>query len=316
VAAEDFYGGSMLDVCLLGTAGMQPLPGRRLSATLVRFDGRLVLLDCGEGTQVGVREAGWGWRGLGAIMLTHMHADHILGLPGLLLTLAQSEKGADEPLTIYGPEPLLPVLKALLLFAPRLPFPIQTVVLAGGESFEVAGVPGLYADCTALAHEIPCLGYGLTVPRAPRFDPARAQQLGVPQPLWKRLQHGEVVEHAGQTIAPEAVLGPPRRGLRVVLATDTRPAPALSDFVGGADLFIADAMYGDEADKPKRWEVQHLTFAEAATIARDGAARRLWLTHFSPALSDPAAHLANATAIFPATTLGRDGLKTTLNFEE
>jgi ribonuclease Z len=306
----------MLDVCLLGTAGMQPLPGRRLSATLVRYDGRLVLIDCGEGTQVGVREAGWGWRGLGAIMLTHMHADHILGLPGLLLTLAQSEKGADEPLTIYGPEPLLPVIKALLLFAPRLPFPIQTVVLAGGESFEIAGVPGLYGACLPLAHEIPCLGYALTVPRAPRFDPERARQLGVPQPLWKRLQCGETVEHEGGVIAPEAVLGPPRRGLRVVLATDTHPAPGLPDFVGGADLFIADAMYGEEADKPKRWEAQHLTFAESATIARDGGARRLWLTHFSPALSDPAAYLPNATAIFPATALGRDGLKTTLNFED
>jgi ribonuclease Z len=306
----------MLDVCLLGTAGMQPLPGRRLSATLVRFDGRLVLLDCGEGTQVGVREAGWGWRGLSAIMLTHMHADHILGLPGLLLTLAQSEKGIDEPLTIYGPEPLLPVLKALLLFAPRLPFPIQTVVLAGGESFEIAGVPGLRGDCVALEHDIPCLGYGLSVPRTPRFDPERARQLGVPQALWKRLQRGETVAHEGVEIVPEAVLGPPRRGLRVVLATDTHPAPQLTAFVDGADLFIADAMYGEDADKPKRWDAQHLTFAEAATIARGGGARRLWLTHFSPALSDPAAHLPNATAIFPATTLGRDGLKTTLNFAD
>jgi ribonuclease Z len=306
----------MLDVCLLGTGGMQPLPGRRLSATLVRFGGRLILLDCGEGTQVGVREAGWGWRSLSAILLSHMHADHVLGLPGLLLTLAHSEKGSDEPLTIYGPEPLLPVLKALMLFSPRLPFPVQAVVLQGGESFAIDGVPGLEVSCAPLAHEITCLAYALSVPRAPRFDPDRARTLGVPQTDWRRLQRGESIAFDGHTVTPEDVLGPPRRGLRVVLATDTRPTPTLAPFVAGADLLIADAMYGDEADKPKRWEAQHLTFADAATIARDGDARRLWLTHFSPALADPLAYLDRATAIFPATTLGRDGLTTTLTFEE
>lgn len=306
----------MLDVCLLGTAGMQPLPGRRLSATLVRFGGRLILLDCGEGTQVGVAEAGWGWRGLSAILLSHMHADHTLGLPGLLLTLGHSGKGADEPLTIYGPEPLLPVLRALLLFAPRLPFPVNAVVLAGGEQFAIEGVPGLEVDCVALAHEVPCLAYGLTVPRAPRFDPERARALGVPQAAWKGLQRGEAVTVGGRVVEPGDVLGPPRRGVRLVLATDTRPTDALAPFLRGADLFIADAMYGDEEGKPKRWEAQHMTFAESATIARDGGARRLWLTHFSPALSEPEAYLDRATAIFPATTLGHDGLTTTLNFEE
>lgn len=306
----------MLDVCLLGTAGMQPLPGRRLSATLVRFGGRLILFDCGEGTQVGVAEVGWGWRGLSAILLSHMHADHTLGLPGLLLTLGHSGKGADEPLTIYGPKPLLPVLQALILFAPRLPFPVNAVVLAGGERFTIDGVPGLDVDCAALAHEVPCLAYGLTVPRAPRFDPERARALGVPQAEWKRLQRGEAVTVAGRAIEPAAVLGPPRRGVRIVLATDTRPTDALTPFLRGADLFIADAMYGDEEGKPKRWEAQHMTFAESATIARDGGARRLWLTHFSPALSEPEEYLDRATAIFPATTLGHDGLTTTLNFEE
>jgi ribonuclease Z len=317
--------GHMLDVCLLGTGGMQPLPGRRLSATLVRFGGRLVLIDCGEGTQVAVRERGWGWRNLSAILLTHLHADHVLGLPGLLLTLAHSEKGADEPLTIFGPEPLVPVLEHLLILARRLPFPVQLVTLAGGETTTIPETDGLALACLPLDHEIPCLAYALSVPRAPRFDPERASALGVPQVAWRRLQRGEVVEVDGRAIQPGEVLGPPRRGLRLVLATDTRPTPALPGFVRGdggagegegADLFIADAMYGDEEDKPKRWEAQHMTFAEAATIARDGGARQLWLTHFSPTLSDPDAYLDRATAIFPATTLGHDGLTTTLAFDE
>ena len=315
----------MLDVCLLGTGGMQPLPGRRLSATLVRFGGRLVLIDCGEGTQVAVKERGWGWRNLSAILLTHLHADHVLGLPGLLLTLAHSEKGPDEPLTIYGPEPLVPVLEHLLVLARRLPFPVQVATLAGGETTMIPETDGLELSCLPLDHEIPCLAYALNVPRAPRFDPERAGALGVPQPLWRQLQRGESVQVDERTIAPEEVLGPPRRGLRLVLATDTRPPAALPDFVRGpnppgdghgADLFIADGMYGDEEDKPKRWEAQHMTFAEAATIARDGGARRLWLTHYSPTLSDPAAYLDRATTIFPATTLGQDGLTTTLAFDE
>ncbi len=176
-----------------------------------------------------------------------------------------------------------------------------------------------------LDHEIPCLAYALSVPRTARFDPERARALDVPQTEWRRLQRGEAVQVGEHTVEPADVLGPPRRGLRVVLATDTKPTAELPSFVrgggapgegNGADLFIADAMYGDEDDKPKRWEAQHMTFAEAAGIARDGGARRLWLTHFSPTLSDPPAYLDRATAIFPQTTLGRDGLTTTLNFDE
>ena len=306
----------MLDVCLLGTGGMMPLPERRLSAALVRFKGRLLLLDCGEGTQVAMRSRGWGFRNLDTILLTHLHGDHVLGLPGLLLTLANSSKGAGEPLTIYGPEPLEPVLRGLLVVAPRLPFPLRIGLLQGGETFAPEGLDGLEVSCAPLDHDIPCLAYALSVPRAGRFDAERARALGVPLPDWRRLQRGEVVEVAGRSVAPGDVLGPPRRGLRLVLATDTRPVPDLPAFVGGADLLIAEGMYGDEADRPVRFAAPHLTFAEAAALARDGGARRLWLTHFSPGLADPAAYLDRATAIFPATTIGRDGLTETLAFED
>ena len=306
----------MLDVCLLGTGGMQPLPDRYLSAALARINGSLVLIDCGEGTQVALREVGWGLRDISAILLTHVHADHVLGLPGLLLTLAHSGKGADEPLTIYGPEPLLRVLEGLLVLSSRVPYPLRAAVLSGGESFTVEGVEGLEVSCALMDHEVPCLAYALSVPRASRFEPDRARALGVPLPYWRRLQRGEAVEVEGRTVAPDEVLGPPRRGLRVVYATDTCPTAGLTLFVGGADLFICEGMYGDEEDKPKRWQAQHMTFAEAATVARDGGARRLWLTHFSPGLTHPEAYLDRATAIFPATTVGYTGLKETLSFED
>jgi ribonuclease Z len=308
----------LLDVCLLGTGGMQPLPRRRLSALLVRRGPHLILIDCGEGTQVAVRERAWGLRNLSTILLTHMHADHVLGLPGLLLTLGHAGKGPDEPLTVYGPEPLLPVLQGLLVVAPRLPYPLRAVVLAGRERFTPPGVDGLVVDSLPLDHDIPCLAYALEVPRAPRFDPDRARALQVPLPLWRRLQAGEPVQVDGRQIPPDAVLGPPRRGLRLVLATDTAPTPALASFVAGggagADLLVADAMYPDETAKPTRWEAQHLTYAEAARLARDGGARLLWLTHFGPALSDPEAHVDRARAIFPQTVVGFDGMTDSLTF--
>jgi len=310
----------MLDVCLLGTSGMQPLPGRHLSALLVRAGRSQILIDCGEGTQVAIRERGWGLGPLETILLTHMHADHVLGLPGLLLTLANAQRGPEEPLTILGPEPLTAVLHGLLVVAPRLPFPLRVITLAGGERFPLPGYPGLIGTCVALTHDVPCLAYAIELSRAPRFDADRARALGIPISSWRALQRGDSVVVEGRTMSAGQIFGPPRRGLRLVLATDTSPTPALTDFVRaegrGADLLIADAMYGSEADKPTRWEAQHLTFAEAATLARDGLARRLWLTHFGPALIHPHQYLGNAAAIFPATMVGEDGLTTTLTFSD
>ena len=310
----------MLDVCLLGTGGTLPLPNRRLSATLVRAGGGLALIDCGEGTQVALRERGWGLRRLKAILVTHAHADHILGLPGLLLTLAFSGKGEDEPLTIYGPPPLENILRGLLVVAPKLPYPLRFVALYGGETFSLEGLGGLEAGCASAEHDVPCLAYSLSVRRAPRFDADRARALGLPVGLWGRLQNGEGVSFGGRLVRPEEVLGEKRRGLRLTLVTDTALTDGLVEFVRagdeGADLLISEGMYASEEDKPVRWESLHMTFAQAATLARDGGARRLWLTHFGPSLSDPSAHLGRATAVFPQTVAGYDGLTETLSFED
>lgn len=309
----------MLDVCLLGTGGMQPLPGRRLSATLVRVGGALMLLDCGEGTQVAVREAGWGLRNLNAILLTHLHADHALGLPGLLLTLGHAGKSRDEPMSIYGPEPLVEVVSALMTATGGVPFPLRLHVLKGGEEFEPDGVPGVVVTTLLLEHGIPCLAYGVGVPREPRFDAEKARSLDIPLSEWRLLQHGQDVTVGDRVVHPDEVRGRSRRGLRLVLATDMQPTPAVAAFLAqgdGTDLLIADGMYGDDEQKPTRWEAQHMTFAETATLARDGGARRLWLTHFSPSLSDPNAYADRAAAIFPATTIGQDGMTTTLSFDD
>ena len=279
-----------------------------------------MLLDCGEGTQVALRERGWGLRHLKVIFITHAHADHVLGLPGLLLSLGFSGKGTDEPLTVYGPPPLEHVLRGLLVVAPRLPYPLHVVTLSGGEDFALEGLESVQASCASVEHDVPCLAYSLYIRRAPRFDRERAQALGLPVTQWGRLQRGQSVRFSSRTIEPEEVLGSPRRGLRLALVTDTASMPGVLEFVRaggeGADLLIAEGMYGSEEDKPARWESLHMTFAEAATLARDGGARRLWLTHFGPSLEDPSIHLERATAVFPATLLGYDGLTETLPFEE
>ena len=302
----------MIDLLLLGTGGMLPLPDRWLSSLLVRCNGELTLFDCGEGTQIPWRRYGWGFRRLGAICLSHCHADHVAGLPGLLHSMANAERA--EPVDLYGPEGTERVVAGLRTIAPHLPFDLRITELTGGETFLLPGGPT--ATVHVGEHRVPCLIYRLDVDRARRFSPERATALGVPLPLWRTLQRGEPVSWAGGSASPEQVLGPPRRGLAVAFVTDTRPLPAFPAFLAGVDLLVCEGTYGDPADREKAIVWRHMTFGEAATLARDAGAGALWLTHFSPALTDPSAFLPEATAIFRNTTVGFSGLTTTLSFPD
>jgi ribonuclease Z len=301
----------MLDVYLLGEGGTMPLPGRWLSSLLVREGGRLLLFDCGEGTQIPLRAAGWGLRAIDTIFITHFHGDHVGGLPGLLLTIGNAER--TEPLTIYGPPGLAAVVAGLRVIAPYLPYAVECRELRGGERFAVGD---LQVACLALEHSIPCLSYTLERARGRRFEPERARALGLPLPLWGRLQRGETVTWEDRTVTPNAVLGAPRRGVKLAFVTDTRPTAALPGFVAGAQLLVCEGMYGDNDDLPRALENRHMLFAEAAGIARDGAVETLWLTHFSPSLTAPGDYLSVARAIFPATRLGATGLTTTVSFPD
>ena len=218
----------MLKVTLLGTGGTQPLPDRALAAAAVTVGGRSVLLDCGEGTQVGLRRYGVSAYRLSAVLLTHYHGDHILGLPGLLQTLGSLNR--TEPLTIYGPKGIEPVAQAVTALAGPQAYPVRWQV--ADEPFHI---DTLKITPFPLTHRVPCCGYVLALPRAGRFDPARARAAGIPMPYWKTLQRGEAV--GGCT--PEQVLGAPRRGLKVVYATDTRPCAALEAAARDADLVVA-----------------------------------------------------------------------------
>src|SRR6478672_7647419 len=186
----------MIDVALLGTGGTLPLPDRFLSAVLVRCGGQLVLIDSGEGTQVSLRKLGWGLKDVGTILLTHFHADHVAGLPGLLLTIGNSGPTRDEPMTITGPRGVQRVVESLRVIAPHLPYPVRYREFTG-DAAEFLNVGALRVTTCPGDHDIPCLAYRLDLTRAPAFQPERAKALGLPVTKWKLLQRGATVIHEG-----------------------------------------------------------------------------------------------------------------------
>ncbi len=301
----------MIDVMMLGTGAMVPLPNRWLSSALLRIDSSLVLLDCGEGTQIAMRERHWGFRKLDAICLSHLHADHVAGVPGLLHTIANA--GKTDPLTIYGPAGTVAMIQGLRVLVPALPYDLIIQELKDGDTADGPG--GLAIRVAAGEHRVPVLGYRFERERRPSFSPERAQALGVPIDQWSVLQHGEPVTVAGREIQPDEVLGEPRAGVALGFITDSRPADAIRDLMCGVDLLISEATFGrdDEAERAARRG--HMTFREAATQARDAGVGHLWLTHFSAGLDEPEAWRQNAADVFPDVTIGYAGLEATLAFD-
>lgn len=302
----------MIDACLLGVGGFMPLPGRWLSALLLRSGRDVVLCDCGEGTQISWKETNWGFRDVGVIALSHLHADHVAGLPGVLFMISHATR--TEPVTIFGPRGTEAVVRGLCVVVPRLRFPLYVKELEGSEELALAG--GLELRALPVDHGVPCLAYSFTRPRAPRFDPERARALGLPVTLWGKLQAGESVAHEGRRVAPEAVLGPPRRGLKVTYVTDTQPTPDLPDFARDSELLVCEGMYGSPEHEERAQERGHMTFQDAAAIARDSGSARLWLTHLSPLLTDPERYLPLAQAIFPEASLGQPQQTVTLSYRD
>lgn len=301
----------MIDLCTLGTGGAIPMPDRALSSLYVRVNGRLLLVDCGEGTQTGIRRVGWGFAHIDAILMTHFHADHCGGLPGLLLSIAKTPR--TEPIHLYGPVGLGRVFAGLCVVCPPMPYPLVLHELEGGETFEALGME---ITCFPVQHSVPCLGYHFALKRNASFDPDKARTLDVPLPLWRVLQRGEPAIFDGRRVDPEQVTGAPRQGLSFLFSTDTRPVPALVRYGRDTDLMILEGMYGDEEKRPQALKNRHMLFAEAAELARDAGTRSLLLTHFSPSLEVPEDFLLLARAVFPATACATDGLCLTLHYPE
>ena len=302
----------MLDICLLGTGGMMPLPYRWLTSMMARCDGSSLLIDCGEGTQIALKEKGWSPKPIDIICFTHYHADHISGLPGLLLTMGNAER--EEPLTLVGPRGLERVVSALRMIAPELPFELRFVELT--EPREHLRFGPYHIDAYRVNHNVVCYGYAISIPRKGRFDVERAKAQNIPMKLWNRLQKGETIEGEGVRYTPDMVLGPARRGLKVVYCTDTRPVPVIAEYAKEADLFICEGMYGEERKEAKAREYKHMTFYEAARLAKEAQPKALWLTHYSPSLTRPDEYIDKVRQIFPATIAAKDGKTAELEFDE
>lgn len=302
----------MLDVCLLGTAGMMPLPNRWLTSFMARFNGSDLLIDCGEGTQIAMREKGWSAKPIDTLLLTHFHADHISGLPGLLLSMGNAEKTDD--LLIVGPKGVERVVNALRVIAPELPFSITFKELR--EQDEYFEVHGYQIHAFRARHNVICYGYSLEIPRAGRFDAEAAKAKDIPIKCWNRLQKGETVAFEGKTYTPDMVMGPARKGIKVTYCTDSRPTAEIVEAAKGSDLFVCEGMYAEPDKLANAKKYKHMTFYEAAKMAREAEVEELWLTHFSPSLIRPDRYMKEVKEIFPNAHLGKDGKSVELVFKD
>lgn len=291
-----------LDLLFLGTAGSAPTASRGTSSTLIRRGGDRLLVDCGEGTQRQLLRSDAGLTDLEHVFLTHLHADHVLGLPGMLKTFAL--RGRDVPIVVYGPRGTTKLLQALAVVIGRLTYELRVIELASGDAVERDGyrlVP------FSVKHGGTALGYALREDGRPgRFDVAAADALGVPDgPSRGALQRGEGVTLTdGRIVRPDDVLGPARRGRSVVLAGDTAPAASVVEAATGADVLVHEATFlADE--RARAQETEHSTAGEAALVAREAGVALLALTHVSSRYAGSEVE-AEARELFPDTVVPRD----------
>lgn len=301
----------MLDVCLLGTGGTMPMPERALTSLIVRYMGNNILIDCGEGTQVMIRKSGFSMKRIDAILITHFHADHTAGLPGLLLSIGKAERSG--PVKIIGGKGVSYIVKSLCVIAPELPFDIECIEIE--KPYESFTLNELRIETILLNHSMPCYGYSINLDRQGKFQPQKALELEIPQRYWGILQRGEKVEINGEVFTPEQVLGEPRVGLKVTYCTDTRPTENMAEFAENSDLFICEGMYAEEDKFEKALANKHMMFREAAEIAHNANVKNLWLTHFSPSLRSPKEYENFARDLFQNTLIPDDLQKAELNFE-
>lgn len=289
-----------------------PLPYRWLTSLMMRYNGKSILIDCGEGTQIAMKEKGWSPKPIDVICFTHYHADHISGLPGLLLTMGNAER--TEPLLLIGPKGLTRVAGALRVIAPELPFPIEYLELE--EASQTIEFEDFKIEAFRVNHGVVCYGYNMVIERTGRFRLEKAESLGIEKRYWSRLQKGETIRTENGVYTPQMVLGEARKGLKVTYCTDTRPTPAIAEHAKGADLLICEGMYGEPDKLDKAREHKHMTFYEAAGIAKAAGVPELWLTHYSPSLPKPEEYLPQVRSIFSNTIAARDGRTAELKFSD
>lgn len=302
---------------VLGCGGMMPLPYRHLTSVLVRREGELFLFDGGEGTQVSLRRLNLKWKKINAVFVSHTHADHVTGLPGILMLSSQVDR--DDPLYIYGPPKIAEYIESsrrVLDMYINYPIVVHEItapcVVHEGDGFYIRAFP--------LQHTKTCVGYTLEeLDRPGQFDPEAARRLNVPcGPLWSKLQSGQSVQAAdGTAVQPEQVLGPSRPGRKFSYVTDTLYLPSIAQEVKGSDLLICEGMFAEAVADQAR-EKKHMTARQAAVIARDAQAKKLALIHYSPRYTDYELQVLQkeASEVFSQTVLTKDRMVFDIPYED
>lgn len=296
---------------MLGTSGMMPLPGRCLTSLMTRYNGSSLLIDCGEGTQVSIRIKGWSVHGIDTICFTHFHGDHISGLPGLLLSMGNSDR--TKPVTLIGPKGLEKIVNNLRCIAPELPFDLKFIELE--DKIQTIDINGYKITAFKVNHNVVCYGYTIDIERGGKFHVEKAMENNIPQKFWSLLQKGNEVQENGVVYTPDTVLGPPRKGIKVTYCTDSRPTQSILDNAKDSTLFICEGMYGEKDKQMKAKEHKHMTFYEAAKIAATAQVGQLWLTHFSPSMAKPEMFLDDVREIFSNTIIPKDRRSVELDFD-
>lgn len=307
----------MLTVTLTGTAATRPLPDRALSSAVFSANGRHILLDCGEGTQLALHRQRISPQKITLVALTHYHGDHILGLPGLMQTMDTLER--KTPLYITGPEEgHEPIWAAITVLAGDLGFPVSFLPTpADGlrlHDLDPQWPPAAVLTSFPTAHRIASQGYRLTLGRMRALKTEKAEALCIPRRCWRTLQWGQPVEINGQFIVPEDVCGPVRKGLTTVYTGDTAPCESVIQAARDADLLVMDATYPDNSHAEKAALYGHSTFLQAAETAAAAGVQQLWLTHYSAMIANPEDALPAAKEIFAQAECGTDGKSCTLTF--
>lgn len=308
----------MIDITLLGTSALLPIPGRALTSVLLQCDGHRILFDCGEGTQTAARQCGVSLMKTDLIALTHYHGDHIFGLPGLLQTMGSM--GRTQVLYITGPQGLQEAMQPILQMTGWVNFPVVLLDFSMKNTRLCEKINGwnydAYLQPFPTEHRTVSCGYAFALHRPGRFLPEKAKALAVPVRQWSLLQKGECVSVDGTVLTPSQVLSEPRAGLKVVFSGDTSPCQSLEQVSSGADLLITDATYAEDIQSDIALEYGHMTFRMAAETAKKANVKRLWLSHYSQQIDTPEAYLPDITGIFPDTECGFDGKTIRLRYTE
>lgn len=306
-----------MEAFVLGCGGMMPLPYRHLTSVLLRRDGDLFLFDGGEGTQVSLRRLNLKWKKINAIFVSHTHADHVTGLPGILMLSSQVDR--NEPLYIFGPPKIAEYIdssrKVLDMYI-NYPIIVKEItapcVCYEGDGFTVRAFP--------LEHTKTCVGYTLEEADRPgEFNPDEALKLKVPRgPLWGKLQHGQaVINDEGIEVKPEQVVGQARKGRKFSFVTDTMYLPTIAPEVKDSDLLICEGMFADDCEDQAK-EKKHMTSRQAATIAKDANAKRMAMIHYSPRYNDKDLDLLlkQAREVYPNAELTKDRMHIEIPYVE